>query len=535
MLVPRIAVTACLRAGAALTAVVILSCALASPEETTGNEPLRPQIHFSPARHWMNDPNGLVYFDGEYHLFFQYNPQGEKWGHMSWGHAVSTDLVHWRELPIAIPEDDRYMIFSGSVVVDAHNSSGFARDGQPVLVAVYTGAEQGDHGRQNQQLAYSTDKGRSWTKYRDNPVLDLELSSFRDPKVFWYEPDHVWIMAAVLSDQHQVALFSSPDLKNWTHLSDFGPAGAADGAWECPDLFALSIDGDRAKVRWMLKVDVFKSKIARGAGAQYFTGHFDGRTFIADGDPANPTAGPLAQWIDYGMDFYAAASWSNLPDPGRHVWIAWMNNHSYAQQTPTSRWRGAMSLPRELSLHDEDGVLTLEQNPVAELQALRARHQTVTARELGPDPFRLNLPSLGHGAVELIADLAAGSAREFGIKVHVGDGQETQIGYNSASRLLFVDRARSGYIPAPIFAQRQSAPLQLEEGRIHLHIFVDASSVEVFGGAGQLVLTDQVFPGPRSEGIEFYADGGHARLENLQLWTLKSTRLHVVKSAGELR
>lgn len=535
MALPKSALSAWLRVGAALAAVLLVCGAMAAQDGATGNEPLRPRIHFSPARHWINDPNGLVYFDGEYHLFFQYNPQGDKWGHMSWGHAVSTDLLHWRELPLAIPEDDRYMIFSGSIVVDAHNSSGFARDQKPVLVAVYTGAQQGDNGRQNQQLAYSTDRGRSWSKYAGNPVLDLGLNSFRDPKVFWYEPNHVWIMVTVLSDRHQVAFFSSPDLKHWAHLSDFGPAGAADGAWECPDLIALPIDGDQARVRWVLKVDVFKSKIARGAGAQYFTGDFDGRAFVADGDPANPVGGPLPQWIDYGMDFYAAASWGNLPDPSRHIWIAWMNNHSYAQQTPTSPWRGAMSLPRELMLHNEGGALTLMQKPVMELQTLRTQHQTVAARDLGSTPFRLNLPSRNHDAVELIADLAAGSAREFGINVHVGDGQETRIGYDPAARQLFVDRARSGDIPAAVFAQRQSAPLELEEGRIHLHILVDASSVEVFADDGRRVLTEQVFPGPHSEGVEFYADGGHARLEHLQLWTLKSTRVQAAKSAGESR
>jgi fructan beta-fructosidase len=298
--------------------------------------------------------------------------------------------------------------------------------------------------------------------------------------------------------------------------------GAADGAWECPDLFALPVDGDPARVRWVLKVDVFRSQIAGGAGAQYFTGDFDGHSFRADADPTDPAAGALAHWIDYGMDFYAAASWGNLPDPGRRVWIAWMNNHFYAQQIPTSSWRGAMSLPRQLTLHDQGGALTLQQEPVVELQSLRAQHQSVGARELGSDPHRLQLPSRGGGAVELIADLAAGSAREFGIKVHVGEGQETRIGYEPASRELFVDRARSGQIPAPVFAQRRSARLELKEGRIHLHVFVDASSVEVFADEGQPVLTEQVFPGPHSDGIEFYAEGGHARLENLQLWTLKS-------------
>jgi len=514
-----------------------LLCAVASPRELA-HEPLRPQIHFSPARHWINDPNGLVYFEGEYHLFFQYNPEGEVWGHMSWGHAVSADLVHWRELPVAIPEDDRYMIFSGSIVVDTQNSSGFARNGVPVLVAIYTGAqqpgsaEQPGNGRQSQQLAYSADRGRTWTKYAGNPVLDLQLDSFRDPKVFWYPPTQRWVMAAVLADRHQVALFSSADLKHWDHSSDFGPAGATDGAWECPDLFALRVDDDATNVRWILKVDVFRSELAGGAGAQYFTGRFDGHSFAADVDPTKPAAGAMPHWIDYGMDFYAAASWGNLPDRGRAVWIAWMNNHAYAQEVPTSGWRGSMSLPRQLSLYDDGGVLKLRQQPVPELQSLRAAHLSFGAREIGSEPFRLEVPRGGSGAVELVADLEAGSAKEFGLKVHVGDAplgnapignaQETRIGYEPAASRLFVERARSGQIPAPIFAQRRSAPVALAQGRIHLHVFVDASSVEVFADEGEVVLTSQVFPDPHSNGIEIYAEGGRARLQNLQLWTLKS-------------
>jgi fructan beta-fructosidase len=469
----------------------------------------------------MNDPNGLIFLDGEYHLFFQYNPQGELWGHMSWGHAVSSDLVHWRELPVAIAEDDRYMIFSGSIVVDAHNSSGFARHGAPVLVAIYTGAQQPGSGEQSQQLAYSTDRGRNWNKYPGNPVLDLGRRDFRDPKVFWYAPDRTWIMAAVLSDQHQVTLYSSADLKHWRHLSDFGPAGAADGAWECPDLFALPVNGDPTRVRWVLKVDVFRSQIAGGAGAQYFTGRFDGTTFSADADAADPAAGALAHWIDYGMDFYAAASWGNLPDPGRHVWIAWMNSHYYAQQIPTSTWRGAMSLPRQISLRERDGVLQLEQEPVRELRSLRSGHRRFIARDLGSEPLRLPEPAAG-GGVELIADLDAGSAAEFGLKVHVGQGQETRIGYQRSAGVLFVDRARSGQVPAEIFARRRTAPVALRDGQLHLHVFVDASSVEVFADEGQRVFTQQVFPDRHSNGIEFYAEGGHARLQGLELWTLES-------------
>jgi len=481
---------------------------------TLYSEPYRPQYHFSPATNWINDPNGLVYLDGEYHLFFQYNPQGDKWGHMSWGHAVSADLVHWRELPVAIPEDDRYMIFSGSVVVDSHDSSGFGSPAAAPLVAIYTGAEHAAGGLQNQQLAYSLDRGRSWTKYAANPVLDMGSSSFRDPKVFWYAPGNTWIMAAVLSDRHQVVLFSSADLKHWTHLSEFGPAGATDGAWECPDLFPLRVNGNAANLRWVLKLDVFRSAIAAGSGAQYFIGRFDGTEFHAETD---------ARWLDYGMDFYAAASWAHLPDAeSRHVWIAWMNSHHYAQEIPTAPWRGAMTLPREVSLRSESGALKLLQAPVAALTELRGRHRRLSTLRLGNEPLRIRKPADDGKQLEILAQFAPQSAQEFGLKVFVGAGEETLIGYDVPSGMLFVDRSRSGKIPAPIFAERRAAPLAPRRGLIKLHIFLDRSSVEIFANDGERVMTEQIFASTGSDGIELYAKGGSARLQSLDLWEMQS-------------
>lgn len=481
---------------------------------TSYSEPYRPQYHFSPATNWINDPNGLVYLDGEYHLFFQYNPRGDKWGHMSWGHAVSADLVHWRELPVAIPEDDRYMIFSGSIVVDSRNSSGFGSPASPPLVAIYTGAEHAAGGLQSQQLAYSLDRGRSWTKYAGNPVLDLGSNNFRDPKVFWYAPGNTWIMAAVLSDRHQVALFSSVDLKRWTHLSEFGPAGAVDGAWECPDLFALRVNGDAADLRWVLKVDVYRSTIAAGSGAQYFIGRFDGTEFHADTE---------ARWLDYGMDFYAAASWAHLPDAeSRHVWIAWMNSHHYAQEIPTAPWRGAMTLPREVSLRSESGALDLLQAPAAALAGLRGRHRHLGKLHLSDEPRRVAKPADDGKRVEILAQFVPQSAQEFGLKVFVGAVEETLVGYDVSSGTLFVDRSRSGKIPAPIFAERRAAPLTPSRGLIKLHIFLDHSSVEIFANDGERVITEQIFASAGSDGIELYAKGGSALLQSLDLWEMHS-------------
>ena len=284
-----------------LPAVAALAIALAgaAPRQDAALEALRPRFHFTPARNFMNDPNGLVFYKGEYHLFYQHNPFGQIWGHMSWGHAVSQDMLHWQHLPVALAEQGGVMIFSGSAVVDWNNTSGFC---QPVgadrscLVAIYTGHSPG---KQTQNLAYSNDRGRTWIKYAANPVVDLGLKDFRDPKVFWHAPTSRWVMATVLADQHKVRFFASPDLKRWQMLSDFGPAGATGGVWECPDLFPLPVDNNSNEIRWVLDVDINPGGVAGGSGGQYFVGSFDGTRFLNE----NPSSTTL--WVDYGKDFYA--------------------------------------------------------------------------------------------------------------------------------------------------------------------------------------------------------------------------------------
>lgn len=269
----------------------------AAPPEITYREPWRPQFHFSPARNWMNDPNGLVFFAGEYHLFYQYNPFGDRWGHMSWGHAVSRDLVHWEHLPVALHEENGVMIFSGSAVVDRHNTSGFGLPGRPPLVAIYTG-HYTDRPRQNQHLAFSTDRGRTWTKYAGNPVLDIGEADFRDPKVFWHAPSRRWVMVVAWPVQRKVRLYASPNLKDWTHLSDFGPAGSTTGIWECPDLFPVAVEAQPRRrpksegqsSKWVLIVNVGSGAPAGGSGCQYFVGEFDGTRFTLD--PSYPQPQP---------------------------------------------------------------------------------------------------------------------------------------------------------------------------------------------------------------------------------------------------
>src|SRR4051812_21045578 len=266
-----------------------LYCVAVARASDLYREPYRPQFHFTPATNWMNDPNGLVFFEGEYHLFYQYNPFGNKWGHMSWGHAVSPDLTHWQHLPVALQEENDIMIFSGSAVVDWKNITGFGTNGQPPLVAIYTG-HYTKRPLQNEQIAYSNDRGRTWTKYSGNPVLDIREKDFRDPKVFWHAATQRWVMIVAWPPQRKIRLYASPDLKEWSHLSDFGPAGSTKGIWECPDLFPLSVDGKPRQTKWTLIVNAGSGAPAGGSGCQYFVGDFDGKQFILD--PSFPSAQP---------------------------------------------------------------------------------------------------------------------------------------------------------------------------------------------------------------------------------------------------
>jgi len=491
----------------------------------TFREHFRPQYHFTPPANWMNDPNGMVYYDGEYHLFYQHNPFGDEWGHMSWGHAVSLDLVHWEHLPVAIPEANGVMAFSGSAVVDWNNTSGFGRDGKPPLVAIYTGHRETD---QSQYIAYSDDRGRTWTVYDGNPVLDIGRKDFRDPKVFWHEAQQRWVMVVALPDQHKVSFYSSPDLKQWTQVSDFGPAAAVGGVWECPDLFELPVDGDPRDTRWVLIVSLNPGSISGGSGVQYFVGRFDGTRFTADSPaPGGTTAGtPLDSvlWADYGKDFYAAVSWSDVPrEDGRRLWLGWMNNWEYAQDIPTTPWRSAQSLPRMLALRTTSQGIRLVQQPVSELLPLRCPRRTLAAQPVAEGSTSLARQGIAGTALEIVAEFEVGTATELGLKVRTGEQEETVIGIDPRAGQLFVDRTRSGQVRFhPEFWGRHTAPLPVEDGRVRLHVFVDWSSVEVFAANGEVVVTDQIFPAPESDGVALYARGGAARLVSLEAWPLDS-------------
>jgi fructan beta-fructosidase len=495
-------------------AILALAVSAIVPPIAGADEPdaVRPSYHFTPPKNWINDPNGCLFLDGEYHLFYQYNPEGDRWGHMSWGHAVSRDFVRWEHLPIALREESGVMIFSGSAVFDAKNTSGFGRPDAPPMVAIYTGHSAE---KQTQDLASSLDHGRSWTKFPGNPVLDIGSKEFRDPKVFWHEPTARWIMATVLADKRKVRLWESTDLKKWTMLSDFGPAGSAKGVWECPDLLKLPVEGGKpGESRWVLKVDVNDGAPFGGSGGQYFVGNFDGKTFHPD--IADPAAPPL--WLDGGKDFYAAQSWNDAPGD-QPVWIAWMNNWQYANDIPTSPWRGAMTVPRRVALRATPVGFRVVQSPVEGVKTLRREQHAIGPRPIPPGEVALDF---GGTALEIIAEFDPGDAESFGLKVRKGQDEETVIGFKLRDGEVFVDRTHSGNVQfSPEFPGRHAAKLESKDGPLRLHLLIDATSVEVFADGGLAVITDQIFPDPASRGVSLYSEGGTARLRSLEAWELR--------------
>jgi fructan beta-fructosidase len=456
--------------------VAALLCLHASWGFADQDEPLRPQFHFTPAKNFMNDPNGLVFFDGEYHLFYQHNPFGDRWGHMSWGHAVSPDMLRWRHLPVALREEDGVMIFSGSAVVDREDRSGLCR-GRPCLVAVYTGHTKD---LQTQNLAASRDRGRTFVKYAGNPVLDLGRKDFRDPKVFWHAETRRFIMVAVIPDEHKVRFFGSPDLKRWEALSDFGPAGATGGVWECPDLFPLPVVGEKGVVRWVLDVDINPGGIAGGSAGQYFVGMFDGTRFTSE----EPLAKAL--WADYGKDFYASLSFSDLPESdGRRIWMGWMSNWLYANEEPTSPWRGVLSVPRALSLRRLPEGLRLVQAPIAELDTLRTSVEPRLVSREGPLP----------GSADITLELVNGPWSEGGLRLSNDAGEEVVVGVTRDPLEVFVDRRRSRRTSFhEAYPGRQAGPVRWRDDRATLRILFDRSTLEVFANDGETVVSERVYP-----------------------------------------
>ncbi|MFT3891504.1 MAG: glycoside hydrolase family 32 protein [Anaerolineales bacterium] len=452
----------------------------------------RPQYHFTPPNMWMNDPNGCVFYNGEYHLFYQHHPESTLWGPMHWGHAVSRDLVDWKHLPIALYPDESGMIFSGSAIVDWNNTAGF---GKEALVAIFTYNK--DY-KESQNLAYSTDNGRTWTKYANNPIVPAPVppADFRDPKVIRYHD--YWVM--LLAAGNKVVFYVSADLKLWKQSGSFGNGyGSTDGVWETPDLFQLPVEGTD-ETRWVLTVGVGAGHIAGGSGTQYFIGDFDGKTFTSE----NPEDTVL--WADFGADYYAPQSWSDEPNQ-RRLMIGWMNNWQYARLVPTDDWNGAFSVIRELSLRRTADGIRLIHKPISELQSLREEHQHWQEQVIQSNT---NLLAGVQGrALEIIAEFKiTDTTEDFGFRLRVGENEHTDIRYSVKEKRLSLDRRNSGQVDFhEDFPKTHSAALSPIENTIRLHIFVDNCSVEVFANDGLTVITDQIFPDEASQGLEIFTEG----------------------------
>ncbi|MCK0117623.1 glycoside hydrolase family 32 protein [Isoptericola sp. S6320L] len=496
-----------------------------SPPPSPVTEPWRPLVHYSPPEGRLADPNGLVWYEGEWHLFHQ------QMG--TWAHAVSTDLMHWQTLPTALEHDVLGQALTGGVVVDGANTSGLFVAGTGGLAAVYTSTDGGEA----QSLATSADAGRTWQRYAGNPVLANDgRTDFRDPAVFWHEPTAAWVMSVSVGDA--IEIFRSPDLITWTFASRFGDGqGTHAGVWECPDLFPLPVDGDPDRTVWVLHVSVGTNAETDGSTAQYFLGHFDGTTFARDLALEGRT--DPAQWLltDVGQDFYAARTWEHAPD-GRRVWLAWMGNWDYPYAAPTSPWTNALSLPRELGLRSgPGGEVRLTQQPVAELDGLRG---TPWSPDLPPDgtvdgELVLAPPDgVTAGAYEILAELEPRADATIGIRVHRGaDGGGTVVAVG-ADRLV-LDRTTGG--PQDLtdpdtgadvpFARRREGTIGRvtdDAGTVSLRVVVDASSVEAFVGTGALSGTLVGFPPPDATGLSLVSDGGAGRVRSVVVHPLAPAR-----------
>ena len=485
---------------------------LADTFDTTNREKYRPAYHHTPLYGWMNDPNGMFYKDGRWHLYYQWNPYGSKWQNMTWGHSSSADLVRWEHHPAAIEANGLGTVFSGSSVVDSANTAGFGRD---AVVALYTSADV----NQTQSLAHSSDGGMTFEIYPGNPVLTLE-SEARDPNMFWDADNGRWVMSLAHALDHEMLFFTSPDLKEWTLQGSFGKGiGAQDGVWECPDLFRLKVDGS-GEEKWVLVCNINPGGPFGGSATQYFTGDFDGKTFIADTDAEGviPT-----KWMDYGKDHYATVSWSDVPD-NRRVLIGWMSNWQYAGEVPTMQYRSANTLPREAGLfRAPDGQLYLSSSPVAELAALRDKPSvSVRNKPAGGNGRNFPLPGSNGGACEILLDIDSRKAGSVDITISNNDGESALLCYDAKAHTMSFDRRRSGLTDfSQDFPTVTTAPTFETDGKLSLRIFIDRSSIEVFGNGGKTVMTNLVFPTVPYSSVSVSAKGGNTRIENLKIYPIK--------------
>lgn len=473
----------------------------------------RPAFHYTPAANWMNDPNGLVFHQGVYHLFYQYHPHSAVWGPMHWGHATSTDLLRWQEQPVALAPDRLGMIFSGSAVVDHGNRAGLGPPGSSPLVAMFThhdeaAAQAGSTTHQRQSLAFSLDGGRSWAQHAGNPVLaNPGRKDFRDPKLRWLPGRGRWLASLACGDR--ICFYSSPDLKAWALESEFGAdAGAHGGVWECPDL--LPLPGPDGCTRWVLLVSVTPGGPNGGSATQYFVGDFDGHRFTPDDT--------RVRWLDHGPDNYAGITWAGVDD--RALFIGWMSNWLYAMATPTAPWRSAMTLPRELRLRAAGGELRVASLPARELRALEAPATVALGTAALREPMDLG-PGLRPANGRFVLRLGTEALRSFALTLSNPLGDQLAVGYDRAQGAWLIDRRQAGLAGFhPQFAGRHTAPRHAVEPASDLQLVVDTGSVELFADGGLSVMTSLVFPRQPYTALSLASDDGLV-LRSLSLQPLR--------------
>lgn len=477
--------------------------------DMANKESFRPVYHHTPAYGWMNDPNGMFYKDGLYHLYFQYNPYGSVWGNMHWGHSTSTDLMHWKFEGCAIVPDAWGAIFSGSCVVDHENTAGF---GKEAVVAFYTSAKSTPWGDiQMQSMAYSLDNGKTFTKYEGNPILTSSEKDFRDPKVFWYAPGKHWVM--ILAVGQHMEIYSSVNLKEWKKESEFGAMqGAHGGVWECPDLVEIPVEGTREK-KWVLICNLNPGGPFGGSAAQYFVGSFDGKKFVNE----SPTQ---TKWMDWGKDNYATVTWSNAPD-GRCIALGWMSNWQYANNVPTRQYRSANTLARDLTLYREGQEVYLKSTPSVEVKKARGKKVSIPSFKVSEKHEIVNLFEEKQGAYEVEIVIQNAGASKIAFCLLNDKGEKVSMYYDLNRKQFVMDRSESGTVDfSKDFPAVTVAPVNVDK-ELTLRLFVDRSSIEAFGEDGKFVMTNLVFPSQPYVKMCFEADKNGYAVKSLNVYKLQ--------------
>lgn len=477
--------------------------------DSSNREKFRPVYHHTPVYGWMNDPNGMFYKDGVYHLYFQYNPYGSMWGNMTWGHSTSTDLVHWTDEGTPIVADAWGTIFSGSCVVDKDNTAGF---GKGAVIAFYTSAKPSPWGDvQAQSMAYSLDNGKTFTKYEHNPILTSSERDFRDPKVFWYAPGKHWVM--MLAVGQEIQIYSSSNLKDWTKESSFGAMqGAHGGVWECPDLVEVPVEGTKEK-KWVLICNINPGGPFGGSATQYFVGHFDGKVFVNE----SPT---LTKWMDWGKDNYATVTWSNAP-AGRCIALGWMSNWQYANNVPTTQYRSTNTIARDLTLYKVDEEVYLRSKPSAEIEKARGKKINLPAFKVSGIHEVESLLTDNNGAYELDMTIENAGSSKIAFSLVNGKGEKVSMYYDVVRKQFVMDRSVSGVVDfSRDFPAVTVAPVDNTD-TIHLRLFVDRSSIEAFGEDGKYVMTNLVFPAEPYNKLIFESEENGYTVKSLDVYRLQ--------------